>query len=408
MLSPLFQTLHANPRKSAAIGLLVIAVGFGVRAYINHTPQEQQAGFATLTEAATVTEAPLVTTVTAVGTLIAQDGIIVRPEIAGRVSEILFKEGQVVDKGAPLIRLDDTIYKAQLAQAQAEKSLAESNYSRAQALVGRGAGTVQSRDENSARLRTATAALELAQANLDKTLISAPFKGTTGIRLVSLGDYVSPGQDVVSLQALDTLKVDFSVPETALAGLAVGQKVSLQVGAYPNETFSGEVSAIDPLIDPNTRSVKLRALVPNPDGKLRSGQFGSVTLTISQQDHVLFVPSAAIWPMGDKVFVFQIKDGMAALAPVTLLRRDADKVAVTGLAAGDMVATAAQAKLMMFGQGQPTPVKLATLDGKPVEEKPAAPAPETTKTEAPKAEATTAEPAAPQTPATETTPGEED
>jgi membrane fusion protein (multidrug efflux system) len=372
-----------HPKKSiAAVLFLVVAVVGGYKAMSGGGGEQQQGMPPTVVEAAKVESAALSITVSAVGSLIAHEGIVLRPEISGRVSEILFTEGQKLDKGQPLIQLDDTIYKAQLAQAEAEQAVAKQNYDRAQALVGRGAGTAQSRDEASARLRTAQASLELAQASLDKTRIVAPFTGTAGIRHVSVGDFVSPGQDLVSLQALDQLKVDFSVPERALSSLKIGQPVVLSVTAYPGETFQGEVSAIDPLIDANTRSVQLRAVVPNDSGKLRPGQFASVSLTLSETPNTLFVPASAIWPMGEQSFVFKITDGMAALAPVELVNRQANRVAVTGLAVGDEVVTAGHAKLMMFGGGQPTPVQVVDPHAPP----PAADA----KPDEPKADATPA------------------
>lgn len=351
-----------TPRKiklaAAAVVLLIIAViGKGM---MGGGEEEQQQGFSMPVEAALAQSDTMRVTVQAVGTLVAQEGIVVRPEISGIVTEIKFTEGQQVEKGAPLVVLDDSIYRAQYEQAEAQLALAERNYNRAVALAGRGAGTEQSRDQSSADLRIAKASVALARANLNKTNITAPFAGTVGIRKISVGDYVSPGQDIVTLQALNPMKLDFGVPETALASLTVGQKVQMTVAAYPGVVFEGSVSAIDPLVDPATRSVAVRALIPNPDSKLAPGLFASVMLVTAEKPDTVYVPSAAIWPVGNDSFVFKITDGVANMVPVSIAQREADRVALaSGVAAGDQVVTAGQTKLTM---GPPGPVPVMVMD----------------------------------------------
>lgn len=341
----------------------------------NGQEEQQQGGFAMPVEAAQAKADTLRVTVQAVGTLVAQEGIVVRPEIAGLVTAVTFTEGQQVDKGQSLLTLDDSIYRAQLDQAEAQLALAERNYNRAVALVGRGAGTEQSRDQTASDLRVAKAALALARANLEKTNIVAPFAGTVGIRKVSLGSYLQPGQDIVTLQALNPMKLDFGVPETALASLSVGQQVQVAVTAYPGTVFEGAVSAIDPLVDPATRSVAVRALVPNDANKLTPGLFASVTLVTKEQPDVVFIPAAAIWPVGSQSFVFRISDGMANMTPVAIIHREADRVALAAgpVAAGDQVVTAGQTKLVM---GAPGPVPVMVLDPSAQQAAPNAAAPE--------------------------------
>lgn len=361
------------------LGLLLVALFVGSK-FMGGKKDEGQQGFAMPVEAAAAQGDTLRVTQQAVGTLIAQEGITLRPEIAGRITEIHFTDGQQVEKGQPLVTLDDSVAKAQFEQAQAQQALAERNSGRAVSLLGRGAGTEQSRDQAAADLRIANAALELDRANLDKTHIVAPFTGTIGIRKVSIGDYVSPGQDLVSLQALNPMKLDFGVPETALANLTVGQKVTLTVSAYPDRTFEGSVSAIDPQVDAGTRSVLIRALVPNADNKLTPGLFANVTLTTAEKPGTVFVPSAAIWPVGSDSFVFKITDGVANMVPVTIIQREADRVALaTGaVAAGDQIVTAGQTKLTM---GPPGPVPVMVIDPN------AKPQAETAPAEQPKPEA---------------------
>lgn len=301
-------------------------------------------------EAATVAPETLTLQLGAIGSLVAKEGVILRPEVAGRVTAIQFTEGQTVEAGAPLIELDPAISAAQVAQAEAQLSLARRNSGRATALVGRGAGTAQAADETSAQLRVAEAELQVAKTNFDKTRITAPFAGTVGIRQISLGDYVQPGQALVSLQDLSAMKLDFSLPESALATLAPGQKVQLTVAAYPGEVFEGTVTGIDPLVDAATRSIAVRAEIPNVSGKLRPGLFAKVTLTTSTAPNTLMVPASAIVPMGGKFFVFAITDGKATLTPVEIGARESDRVVITsGVAAGVQVVTAGTNKLLMQG-----------------------------------------------------------
>ncbi len=379
-----------TPRKikiAIALTLLVVGGFAGTKMMSGGgDKEEQQGGFSMPVEAALAEGDTLRVTVQAVGTLIAQDGITLRPEIAGRVTEINFTDGQEVTQGQPLVMLDDSIYKAQLEQAEAQLALAERNYNRAVALVGRGAGTEQNRDQTASDLRVAKAAMELAKANLDKTHIVAPFAGTVGIRKISIGDYLSPGQVIVTLQALNPMKLDFGVPELALANLSTGQKVQVTVATYPGRVFEGTVSAIDPLIDPATRSVSVRALIPNEDRKLSPGMFANVTLVTTETPNSVFIPSAAIWPVGNDSFVFKITDGVANMVPVTIAQREADRVAIaSGLAIGDQVVTAGQTKLTM---GPPGPVPVMVLDpnANPAAEAPATEAPATAET--PKPEST--------------------
>ena len=358
--------------KLAVFLTLLTLAGSAYGIYVlTHSPAEQAGGQAQAAmgmgmpvEAALAQAGVLRTKIQAVGTLVAQEGIILRPEISGRVVEIAFTEGQKVEKGQLLVKLEDSVYQAQYDQAVAQQALSERTYNRAVALLGRGAGTEQARDEASASLRSANAALSLAKANLDKTHIVAPFAGTIGIRKISVGDYLSPGQDIVSLQALNPMKLDFSVPETALASVTQGQKVELSLGAYPGQTFTGSVSAIDPQVDPATRSILIRALVPNDESKLTSGLFANVSLTTAEKPDTIFVPATAIWPVGNDSYVFRIAEGKASMTQVQILQRESEQVALAAgpVAAGDQVVTAGQTKLLM---GPPGPVAVMVIGGQP-------------------------------------------
>src|SRR5690606_1248780 len=227
--------------------------------------RETAVAAAVTVEAVPVRVGTVTRTITAVGTLQSNESVILRPEIAGRIAEIHFREGERVAAGAPLVTLDDSVYRAELAQAEAGLNLSRQNSQRAQELFQRRVGTARTRDEAMAALRASEAEVALARARLEKTRLTAPFSGVLGLRRVSVGDYVIPGQDSGNLENIDPIKVDFRVPEPALRDIQVGQSVEVQVDAFPGETFTGEAYAIDPRIDADGRSVVIRARLENDD-----------------------------------------------------------------------------------------------------------------------------------------------
>lgn len=182
-------------------------------------------------EVSAVTEIPFARGLSAVGSLRSDEAVMLRPEVAGRIQSIEFKEGQPVKRGQALIRLDDSVPRAELAQARANLALAQSHYRRAVALQAKGFVSQQARDESASTLKVQEAAVALAQARLDKMTISAPFAGFAGLRSVSVGDYVNQGQDLAPLEAIDPLKVDFRVPEMYLSKVGVGQQLTLRLDA---------------------------------------------------------------------------------------------------------------------------------------------------------------------------------
>lgn len=200
-------------------------------------------------EAVTVKVGSIRRQIEAMGSLRSDESVVIRPEIAGRISEILFGEGQRVTRGTPLLKIDAAIAEAQLAQQNASLSLSRVNHDRAQDLMKRGAGSQRSYDEAVAKLRGDEAALALAQATLGKATIAAPFDGLLGLRKVSVGDYVNPGQDLVNVESIENLKVDFRIPEIHAVLLRAGQQVRVTLDAIPNRTYEGEVYAIDPAHD---------------------------------------------------------------------------------------------------------------------------------------------------------------
>lgn len=297
-------------------------------------------------EAATARVATVTDEVTAVGSLQSDSSVTVASEIEGRVVEIAFEEGGTAAAGAPLVRLDDTVLRAELADARAGLILAEANYARADQLFGQRTGTRVAVDEAQAALARGRAAVELAQARLDKTVIRAPFAGRLGLRQVSRGAFVTPGEAIVNLESIDPIKVDFRIGETFLPSLKVGQTIGVRVDALPGEEYQGRIYAIDPQVDINGRAIRLRATVPNPDGVLRPGLFARVNVVTATRPEAVLVPESALVPEGETRHVFAIEDGKARRRVVTLgLRRAGEVEVLSGVRPGDRIVTAGQMRL---------------------------------------------------------------
>jgi membrane fusion protein, multidrug efflux system len=289
-----------------------------------------------------------------VGSLRADETVVVRPEVAGRIERIHFKEGGRVLAGQPLFTLDASLARAALNEARANLAIARSANSRAERLNKERLIAGADYDRTVAQLAVEQARVASAQASLGKLSLLAPFSGRIGLRSVAVGDVVSAGQDLVTLVRLDPMEIDFSVPESALAQIKVGQPVQATVDAFPGETFSAEVVAIDPVVDAQSRSAHLRARIDNPDGRLRPGQFAQLRIDTGTGDATaLLIPEQALMQAGDERFVYTVVDGKAKRTVVKTGQRVPGLIQVTaGLKAGDTVITAGQSKPMM-GDGLP-------------------------------------------------------
>ncbi len=301
-------------------------------------------------ETITVQLEPLQQGLSTVGTLRADESVVMRPEINGRLVQIHFEEGQRVQRGDPLFTLDAAVARAAMSEAEANVASAQRVNERASDLGAKQLLSQSEQDAALVALSISKARLASARAQLDKTVLVAPFGGVIGLREVSVGEVVSPGQALVNLVRLDPMEVDFSLPENELSQVSVGQPVTVVVDALDGLTVKGEVSAIEPVIDINTRSAKVRASVANPDYTLRPGLFARVTLGVGDAGAMaIIVPEQALLQQGDTRFVYLVRDGKAVRADVTTGQRLPGRVAITsGLKAGDEVITAGQAKPMMF------------------------------------------------------------
>ncbi len=300
----------------------------------------------TTVEVAKVIKMALPQSITAVGSLRSDETVILRPEVSGRISEILFQEGQAVSKGAPLVRFDSTVQRAELEQARATLVLNKSKYDRAIDLQKTGFISSQARDEADNNFKVARANADVAEAKMAKLELKAPFSGLTGLRSVSVGDYVREGQEIVNLEAVNTLKADFRVPENLVGQVKTGQNLQIALDAFPNQTFAGKIYAINPQLDQAGRAILIRASVANPNAKLRPGMFARVRLLLSANADALVVPEQTLIPVGDDQYLFKVVDGRALRVKVDIGQRaDSNVEIIHGVTATDVVITAGQLKV---------------------------------------------------------------
>lgn len=286
----------------------------------------------------------------ATGNVVANPGIIVRPEVAGRITKVFFKPGEKVVVGTPLIEINPDIIKAQLARNQVDLQLKHLSYERSRQLYTTHTVSKEEYDNALAALNSAKELVEEMNARLRQTLLVASFSGRVGINLVNLGDYVNAGQDIVSLQALDPIYVDFSIPEIYVHKVNANQEISVTSESSPNEVFKGKVFAVDPLVDAKTRSVKVRALIPNPEEKLLPGTFVEVALVIGEQKQMVKIPQTAVVYDAAGNYVYKVINGHAKKTAVVLGERDGANILVKqGLVVGDTIVTAGQLRIAMDG-----------------------------------------------------------
>ncbi|WP_077048753.1 efflux RND transporter periplasmic adaptor subunit [Pseudomonas sp. KK4] len=312
---------------------------------------------------AKATEQPWQARLPTVGTLTALQGVDLSLEIAGTVTDVQFESGQKVKAGQPIVQLDSAVESALLETAQADLGLAQVDYRRGSQLVGSQAISKGEFDRLSAVLKKNQATVNQLKASLAKKRILAPFSGTIGIRQVDVGDYVASGTMIATLQDLSSLYVDFFIPEQSVPKVAIGQPVQIVVSAYPDQTFPGTLSAINPKVENSTRNVQVRATLANPDGKLLPGMFASLQIILPDPQPRIVVPESAITYTlyGNSVYVATQKkaeDGSVEKddkgQPILIAerrfvetgeRRDGLVMITKGVQNGETVVTAGQIKL---------------------------------------------------------------
>jgi membrane fusion protein (multidrug efflux system) len=308
--------------------------------------------------------------IAAVGSLRSNESVVLRPEVSGRIQSIGFRDGQTVRRGQLLVGLDATLNEAEVAQARAEFDLAASNLRRTEDLASKNFVSSSAQDQAASSVQVAEARLKLAEARLAKMRIVAPFDGVVGIRNVSIGDYVKDGAELVNVEDIRTLKVDFRLPERYFTQLRAGLPVEVVADALPGARYLGSIDAINPRVDASGRSLEVRAKLDNTDGRLRPGMFARVRVLLGDRPNALMVPEEAVVPLGDDFFVYTVADGKAKRVRVKLgVRRDAQVELLEGVSAGEQVVTAG-IRVQRDGQpvrvlgAAPSPAAAPAADGK--------------------------------------------
>jgi len=318
-----------------------------------------------------------------VGSLRSRQGVVLRPEVSGRITQLNFRDGDRVKKGQLLVQFDDQLPAAQVQQAQAELNIAKANNTRNAELVAQNFISRRTLDESAAAQQVAEAKLALARATEARLKIIAPFDGLAGIRSVNVGDYLKDGADIVNLEDMDAIFVDYRLPERFQTKIRRGQSSVIELDALPGRKFSAIVLAIDPLIDANGRSVGVRACIDNRRLQLRPGMFARVNAVFGQRDRARVIPEEAIVPQGGKQFVIKVVNGttpnsrVSQRTEVKLGLRSPGKVEVLeGLEPGDSVVTAGQQRVQRDGtEVRVLDVAAAAVPGAPASGAPAAGAP---------------------------------
>lgn len=314
--------------------------------YIAIAENNKVAPKAVLVEVATVQAKPLERKITVTGSLRANQGVTVSSEIPGRITQIYFQSGSKVAANAPLVQLNKSVLEAQLMQSKARLGLAKLNYGRMLALIKTKVISQADFDASRSAFNTAESEVAQYQAQLDQTLIKAPFAGKLGLSAVNVGDYVTAGQQLVKLESINPIEVEFSVPEVYLSKLSIGQNVNIISDAYKDQIFNGTIYAIDSTVNLNNRTIAVRATIPNPEEKLVSGAFVTVTIDMSTKANSLLIPQIAILYDSGVTYVYKIVDQKAVKAAISLGDRDNTNVEVVrGLNKNDVIVTAGQLSL---------------------------------------------------------------
>ena len=343
------------------MALLIALLGGGLWGFNYMREQGMAAYFAsmvpppTAVSAAPARSGPMPRYLNGIGSLTSVRQVEVAPEVAGRVTEILFEAGAEVKAGDPLVQLNDEEERADFGSYQAQATLAQANLGRTTKLANRDFASQATVDTNQSALDQARAGIARTQAIIDQKLIRAPFDGQLGIRQVQLGQYVSPGTTLVTLTDLDSLYVNFTLPEQTRAEVEVGRRVEVRVDAFPGRAFGAELTTVEPQVDPSTRTIRLQATLPNPDKLLLPGMFAHAQLVLPPEPEVVTVPETAVTQTlyGDSVYIVRDEkapDGKPVQKAVQTFVEtgsvsDGRIVIRRGVQAGDLVVASGQLKL---------------------------------------------------------------
>jgi membrane fusion protein (multidrug efflux system) len=341
------------------LGLLIVFGGvFGYNAFVAYKTEQALSNREAPTQTVSATEAATATwqpTVSAVGSVKAAQGVDVTAEIEGRVTNVAVADGARVKDEALMVELDAAGLRAELTGAQAEASLAAIELRRQRQLREQNVNSRADVDRAQSQLEQARARVKRIQARLEKKTIEAPFAGRLGIREVDVGEFIAAGTPVVTLQRLDPINVDFTIPQDALARVETGQQVLARADAYSDQPFSGQIRAISPKVNEATRNATVRARLANPEGRLRPGMFVDVAIQLPEEERVVTLPQTAITynPYGDSVFLVNESTDDQGETVLTVERKFVETGAsragqiqiLKGIKAGQRVVTSGQLKL---------------------------------------------------------------
>jgi membrane fusion protein, multidrug efflux system len=319
-------------------------------------------------EAAKAESVTLTDDVSAVGSLRARQGVMVRPEVSGRVARLGFADGQPVKRGQLLLQLDDTLQRAQSEQADAQARIAQTNLQRSRELLAQNFISQSAVDQNEAALQVAQAQVSLAKAQLNRMRVLAPFDGTAGLRSVDVGDYLKDGADVVKLEDLSSMEAEFSIPERYAGRPLQGMAVQVTLDALPSSRYQGRVVALASQVDANGRAMLVRARVENPGGVLKPGMFARLRLVLSERPNAVTVPEEALVPLGGTQLLFTVARNAQGqtvaqrVVPKLGLRVPGKVEVLEGIKVGDLVVTAGHGRLL---RGENVPVRVVELGAPP-------------------------------------------
>ena len=307
-------------------------------------------------EAAIAQRDTVIDAIAATGQVEAIQSIELKPDVEGRLNEILVREGTIVAKGAPLFRIDDAELQAQVARAEAERDLAQQSLKRTRELLEQRASSQADLENAEAMYRSSAASLDLLKVRLDRTTVRAPFAGIMGQRFVSVGDYVTTASRLASLQTVDPTRAVFQVPERYATSLQKEQRITFQVAALQGRQFVGRVDFVDPVVQLPARTITVKALVSNPKGELRPGMFVEVRLETAVRPNAVVIPEDAILALQQESFAWVVVEGKATRRVVSLGVRTPGFVEITdGVREGEQVVVGGVEKM---SEGAPVAAKV--------------------------------------------------
>jgi membrane fusion protein (multidrug efflux system) len=344
-------------RSTVATLILLAACGGG-----NENAAPRSSGpAATPVEAAAAFRETVTEEIIATGSIEAMQQVALRPDVDGRIVELLFREGQRVSEGQPLVRIDDAELKAQVERARADRDLAQQALERTRQLLADRAAAPADLERAEAQARVAQASLELLELRLARTIVRAPFAGVIGQRRVSVGDYVTSQRELLSIQTVSPVRAVFNVPERYAAILAPGQSVSFRVAALPGRTFTGTVDFVDPAVTLPARTIAVKAVADNSSGALQPGMFTEVRLATERRADATVIPEEAISPAASGNFVWVVDGDKVVRREVEIGVRSPGFVEIRrGLEAGELVVIGGLDKLY-----EGAPVSASIIERRP-------------------------------------------